>query len=119
MGAAGAYREVAGSKEEMTQTNGVARKGQPGGLMRRGTMLVVLVIGIVLYGFWAAGGAVVALMAESGGKDSKPLLALALLWPLGELIWTAIWIAREGKLFSRLPSSPKDAGKHSGDRRYY
>jgi hypothetical protein len=47
-------------------------------------------------------------MAESGGKNSEPLLAMALLWPLAELIWTWIWIASHGERYSR--SARRDLG---------
>jgi len=62
-------------------------------------MLAVTAIGIILYAFWTAFLMFVALMAESGGKNSEPLLATALLWPLGELIWTWIWVARHGQQY--------------------
>src|SRR5690242_12012829 len=57
----------------------------------RTLMLVATGIGIVIYISWLLLMAFFLLMAESGGKDSQPLLALALLWPLGELIWTWAW----------------------------
>ena len=67
----------------------------------RTLMLVATGIGIVVYISWLLLMAFFSLMAESGGKDSEPLLALALLWPLGELIWTWAWVARHGERYSR------------------
>jgi len=45
----------------------------------RTLMLVATGIGIVVYISWLLLMAFFSLMAESGGKDSEPLLALALL----------------------------------------
>jgi hypothetical protein len=41
---------------------------------------------IVGYAGWTVLAVFAALMAESGGKDSQPWMALFLLWPMGELI---------------------------------
>jgi len=40
-----------------------------------------------------------ALIAESG-KASNPWLAAFLLWPLGELVWTFIWVFRHRQQYS-------------------
>ncbi|HKD78392.1 MAG TPA: hypothetical protein VKH81_01795 [Candidatus Angelobacter sp.] len=64
-------------------------------------MLAVLGIGILMYGVWTAFLVFIALMAESGGKNSNPALGLALLWPMGELIWTWFWILRHADRYSR------------------
>jgi hypothetical protein len=55
-----------------------------------------------LFGLWTAFLVFVALMADSG-KDSNPLPALALLWPLAEIVWCWIWLLRH-------------AGEYSGGR---
>jgi hypothetical protein len=50
-------------------------------------MLVVTALSISFYTLWTVLLAGLALMAESG-KESRPLLAASLLWPLCELVWT-------------------------------
>lgn len=66
-------------------------------------MLVVLGAGVAAYTAWTLCLMIFALIAESGGKDSKPLLAAALLWPLGEAIWTWVWFARHQKEYLASP----------------
>jgi hypothetical protein len=55
-------------------------------------ILAIMAILIIVYAGWTLLLVFAALMAESGGKNSEPLLALALLWPLGELVWTWVWV---------------------------
>jgi len=64
-------------------------------------VLAALGAGILMYGVWTAFLIYFSLMAESGGKNSNPLLALALLWPMAELIWTWCWVLRRGERYSQ------------------
>ncbi len=63
-------------------------------------MLATSGIGILVYAGWTMFLSFLALMAESGGKNSQPLLAAALLWPLGELIATWIWVAAHARQYT-------------------
>jgi hypothetical protein len=56
-------------------------------------MLIVFAAAILSYRLWTAFLVFIALLAESGGKNSQPFLALALLWPVAELAWT--WLCRQ------------------------
>lgn len=60
-------------------------------------MLIVFAAAILSYGLWTAFLVFIALMAESGGKNSQPVLALLYLWPFLELVWTWIWLARRAQ----------------------
>ena len=64
--------------------------------------LVAAGVGIVAYAMWTAFLVYFALMAEAG-KNSDPLLALAAIWALGELVWTWIWAAWNHDLISTSP----------------
>jgi hypothetical protein len=55
-------------------------------------MLIILGLGIGCYGLWTSYVSIFSLIAESGGKDSKPWLALGVLWPLVELIRSWLWL---------------------------
>lgn len=57
-------------------------------------MFMIFALGIGCYGGWTGYLIIFSLIAESGGKDSNPWLALGVLWPLGELILSWIWIGR-------------------------
>jgi hypothetical protein len=61
--------------------------------------MVLFAIGILAYGAWTKLLIFLALIAESG-KDSNPWLAAFLLWPLGELVWTFIWVVRHRQQYS-------------------
>lgn len=61
--------------------------------------MVFFAIGILAYGAWTKFLVFLALIAESG-KDSNPWLAAFLLWPLGELVWTFIWVIRNAQQYS-------------------
>lgn len=63
-------------------------------------MLVVTALGICVYTLWTVLLAGLAMMAESG-KDSRPLLAASLLWPLCELVWTWIRAAKIARQSAR------------------
>lgn len=63
-------------------------------------MLVVTALGLSLYTLWTVLLAGLALMAESG-KESRPLLAASLLWPLCELVWTWIRAAKVARQSTR------------------
>jgi hypothetical protein len=63
-------------------------------------LLVTTGLGILIYAGWTLFLVFWALMAESGGKEPQPLLAVALLWPLGELIATWMWVAAHGERYT-------------------
>jgi len=69
--------------------------------MTRKLMLALFGIAILAYGRWIPVLVFWALMAE-GRKNSQPGLALFLLWPLAELIWTWIRLARDPEGFVRV-----------------
>src|SRR5690242_20278347 len=62
--------------------------------------MLALGSGIVLYVVWTSFLVEFSLIAESGGKDSKPWLAAGALWPPIELIVTWIWAHRHQDLYS-------------------
>jgi hypothetical protein len=55
-------------------------------------MSIILGLGIVCYGVWTSFLSIFSLIAESGGKDSNPWLAVGLFVPLVELIRSWVWI---------------------------
>ena len=58
----------------------------------RKLMLIAGGVGIFFFGLWTLGLVFVALMAESGGKNSDPLTATLAVLPLAEIIWCWIWL---------------------------
>ena len=56
--------------------------------------LVLYGVGVALYGLWAGFAVLFSLMAESGGKNPSPWLAVVLVWSLCELAWTWLGISR-------------------------
>src|SRR6266700_1176888 len=57
-------------------------------------MLILLGLGFACYGAWTLCLIVFSLIAESGGKNSNPWLALGLLWPPIELFRSWWWVLR-------------------------
>jgi len=66
----------------------------------RKLMLIAGGIGIFFFGLWTLGMVFVALMAESGGKNSDPLIAALVLWPLAEVIWCWVWLFFHAEQYS-------------------
>ncbi|HYX53351.1 MAG TPA: hypothetical protein VE783_07850 [Candidatus Limnocylindrales bacterium] len=74
-------------------------------------MLIVFAAAILSYGLWTAFLVFITLMAESGGKNPEPLLALALLWPWAELIWTWFFVKRRSQSYPLMPRGVRMAGE--------
>lgn len=66
----------------------------------RKLMLITAGAGVFFFGLWTLFLVFVALMAESGGKNSDPLTAVLVLWPLAEVIWCWIWLFFHAEQYS-------------------
>jgi hypothetical protein len=66
----------------------------------RKVMLIGVGAGVFFFGLWTLFLVFVALMAESGGKNSDPLTATLVLWPLAEVIWCWIWLFFHAEQYS-------------------
>lgn len=55
-------------------------------------MAIIFGLGIACYGAWTLFLCMFSLIAESGGKDSNPWVAVGVFLPLIELIRTWVWI---------------------------
>ena len=66
----------------------------------RKLMLIAGGVGIFFFGLWTLGLVFVALMAESGGKNSDPLIAALVLLPLAEVIWCWVWLFFHAEQYS-------------------
>ena len=66
----------------------------------RKLMLIGAGVGIFFFGLWTLLLVFGALMAESGGKNSDPLTAMLVLWPLAEVIWCWIWLFFHAEQYS-------------------
>jgi len=66
----------------------------------RKMMLITAGVGVFFFGLWTLFLVFGALMAESGGKNSNPLTAVLVLWPLAEVIWCWIWLFSHAEQYS-------------------
>src|ERR1041385_6533468 len=66
----------------------------------RKLMLIAGGVGIFFFGLWTLGLVFVALMAESGGKNSDPLTATLVVLPLAEIIWCWVWLFSHAEQYS-------------------
>jgi hypothetical protein len=66
----------------------------------RKLMLIAGGVGIFFFGLWTLGLVFVALMAESGGKNSAPLTATLVVLPLAEIIWCWVWLFFHAEQYS-------------------
>ncbi len=74
-------------------------------------MLIMFAAAIASFALWTLGLVMIALMADSGGKDPELLVALALLWSVAELVWTWFWVKRRAQSYPQIPRGLRMAGE--------